>query len=251
MQFSSAGWQAAVVTCVLLVTATGVTADEPVGKLKVVIAAGPGQQPLGEFQKFLKARHQVECRWLRMEKAKREQGNESYAPTPAEGLPSLAWCDVILSNLYRTWAPPEQLTELRRQFRSKPVVGLRKAHHGFQNWPEADRDVFGVRYRGHYFGKNVTLRIVERRANDPLLENVEPKMPAGGLYKHIDLQPDVDVLMIGGPENSPPHPQMWRRIHAKTGQRVIYTRYDPDDLSNASVRDMIVRSLFWAANRNE
>jgi type 1 glutamine amidotransferase len=172
--------------------------------------------------------------------------------TPFIGLEALADCDVILSNLYRTSAPPDQLEILKKHFRSKPVVGMRKAHHGFQNWLEADMEVFGVKYKGHYFGKDVTTRIVDKHKAHPLLAGFKPFLPGGGLYQHTDVAPDVEVLMVGNPEGKPAMPQVWQRERKEHGGlRAFYTRYDPGDLSkDAGVRDMVTRAIGWAAKRD-
>lgn len=47
-------------------------------------------------------------------------------------------------------------------------------------------------------------------------------------------------------------PQTWARINQENkGMRVVYTRYDPDDVRQCpDVREHVVRSLFWAAGRD-
>jgi len=233
---------------VLGLTATAGHAEEEsdVQPLKVLIALGPGKKPLAEFQKHLEANYHVTCRWMEAEKAKNDQ------PTPFSGIEELDECDVILSNLYRTWAPPEQLKTLKKNFRSKPVVGLRKAHHGFQNWLEADREVFGVDYRGHYFGKDVRMWIVEEHEEHPFFQKLDDAfLPAGGLYQHLEPAADVEVYMLGGPEDKRPMLQTWSRVvEERGGQRVFYTRYDPKDLAEPGVREMVIRALCWAAKRD-
>lgn len=220
--------------------------------LRVVIAQGPGRRPLTEFQKHLEQHYHVTCRWIVAEKGK-----------PFGDLEPLKQCDVILTNLYRTSATSEQLKQLKKYFRSKPVVGMRRAHHGFQNWLEADREVFGVDYRGHYFGPNVTMVIAEKHKDSPILKGVlsslrdrdapanrRCRLPDGGLYQHLDVAEDVTVYMVGGPEGKPLLPQTWSRIVQGRGQRVFYTRYGPEDLADKGVRDMVIRALFWAAARD-
>lgn len=213
--------------------------------LHVVIAIGPGKKPLGNFADYVQARYHVQVHWLEAEKSKDNKVTEFI------GLQHLPDADVIVSNLYRTAAPPEQLAILKKHYLSKPVVGLRKAHHGFQNWLEADQDVFGVKYRGHYFGKNVTLWIVDKDRENPLFTGVKTLLPAGGLYGHTDLAADVRVHMLGGPEGKEPMPQCWSRIVKQRGQRVFYTRYDPEDLKDEGIRDMVVRAIFWAGQRDQ
>lgn len=230
---------------VALFTAGADVGDRPAGEgsagtLKVVIAHGPGEQPLRQFQEYLEKNYRVTCTWLRADKGK-----------AFDDLEALTDCDVILTNLYRTQATPEQLEQLQKCFRSKPVVGMRRAHHGFQNWLEADLDVFGVDYRGHYFGRNLTLRLVDKHKDNPMFRGMDTgKLPDGGLYQHLEAADDVDVYMIGGPEDKPPMPQTWSRINERRGQRVFYTRYGPNDLGDESVRNMVIKALFWAAQRD-
>jgi len=131
-----------------------------------------------------------------------------------------------------------------------PVVGMRKAHHGFQNWLEADRQVFGVRYRGHYFagrkGEKVEHKLVD--PEHPIVKGHQPFMPKGNLYNHTEIAADVTPLIINGNQGRLV-PNTWIREH--NGQRVFYTRYDPKDLEHEQVRELLVRALCWAAKRDQ
>lgn len=218
-------------------------AEQDPRPLHVVICLGPGKTPLTKFESHLETTYHVQCSWLEAAKSKDD------TTTVFKGLETLPDADVILSNLYRTAAAPAQLVLLKKHFLSKPVVGLRKAHHGFENWLDADKEVFGVDYRGHYFGDNVTLWIADKHLSDPLFAGLKPFLPAGGLYTHTDLAADVDVFMLGGPAGKPPLPQCWTRLVKDRGQRVFYTRYDPEDLQDEGVREMVVRAIFWAGQR--
>lgn len=231
----------------------GVVAQEQ--PLHVAVCVGQGKKGLETYVKHLQAEKKVKISWVESTQAKQDKGTKKHVPTPFTNLEALEKCDVILSNLYRTWAPDSQLPVLQKAFQSKPVVGLRKAHHGFQNWLEADREVFGVRYRGHYFGKNVTQTILPEGKDHPFLDSLikESKLPfpGGGLYQHQEVADDVRVLIVGNPEGKPPMPQTWlREVKERGGQRVVYTRYDPNDLAKeASVRDLVTRALWWAAGK--
>jgi hypothetical protein len=108
--------------------------------------------------------------------------------------------------------------------------------------------VFGVKYGGHYFG---TMWLAERHKDNPLFAGVKTLLPAGGLYAHTNLAPDVDVHMLGGPKDKEPMPQCWSRYVKERGQRVFYTRYDPEDLQDEGVRAMVIRAIFWAGARDE
>lgn len=157
--------------------------------------------------------------------------------------------DVILSAMYRTAAPAEQLKTLKHCFLTKPVVGLRRAHHGFQNWPEADREVFGIHYKGHQGGMN--FRAVEAQKNHPVITGFEPIEPDGGYYAHQSPAEDVTPLLIMTTKDGKTEvPQTWFRVNKETGRRAFYTRYGPDSVGIPAVRDLVVRALFWAANRD-
>ena len=68
------------------------------------------------------------------------------------GLEQLADADLWVGSAHkRTFPSAEQLGHFRKFHEAgKPLVGYRAASHVFQNWLEADREVFGFRYRGHH-----------------------------------------------------------------------------------------------------
>ena len=216
--------------------------------LDICVTEGKGQ--LLKYKKYLEDTYQVRCSVVGPEEKKDK--DKKNVETPFVGLDALADADVILSNLYRTSPTPEHLAILKKAFLSKPVVGMRKAHHGFQNWLDVSKEVFGVNYRGHYFGKDVTIEIVDKHKDHPLLAGVKPFVPGGGLYQHTEVAPDVEVLMVGGPAGKDKMPQMWSRIvKDRNNQRTLYTRYDPNDLDkNLPIRDMVTQAIFWAADRD-
>ncbi len=227
---------------------------QPAGKkpLHLAICVTEGKGQLLKYKKYLEDTYQVRCSVVGPEEMK-DKKDKKNVETPFVGLDALADADVILSNLYRTSPTPEHLAILKKAFLSKPVVGMRKAHHGFQNWLDVSKEVFGVNYRGHYFGKDVTIEIVDKHKDHPLLAGVKPFLPGGGLYQHTEVAPDVEVLMVGGPAGKDKMPQMWSRIvKDRNNQRTLYTRYDPNDLDkNPPIRDMVTRAIIWAAHREE
>ncbi|MBM3994182.1 MAG: ThuA domain-containing protein [Planctomycetes bacterium] len=211
--------------------------------LKVLVACSRNQ--LSHYQKYLESNYSAKTFWAGNEG---KQGEEKVL----QGLDALDTCDVMLLNLYRTHPTDEQLAKIQKYFKSgKPVVGLRKASHAFQNWLEVDRVVFGAKYGGHFFDnkKEQTVFIEEKAKHHPLVAGFKPFMCGGGLYNYTQLAPDVDVLMSGGPPGKS-MPVTWLRINKETGGRVFYTRYDPKDLQNdEGCRAMVARALFWAAKR--
>jgi hypothetical protein len=227
---------------------------QPDGKkpLHLVICVTEGKGQLLKYKSYLETNFHVRCSVVGPEERKDKDKKDKKVETPFVGLEALADADVILSNLYRTSPTPEHLAILKKAFLSKPVVGMRKAHHGFQNWLDVSKEVFGVNYRGHYFGKDVTIEIVAKQKGNPLLAGVTPFLPGGGLYQHTEIASDVEALMVGGPAGKEKMPQMWQRIIKDRGnQRALYTRYDPNDLDkNPPIRDMVTRAIFWAVERD-
>ncbi len=236
--------------CTPLLHAENQTKGKP---LQIVIAYGQGKRQLQDYGKYLEKNFHVKVHFVEAQKSKKARKDKKHSETPFQGIEAFAKADVILSNLYRTWAPPKELAILKKAYTTKPVVGMRKAHHGFQNWLEADKIVFGVDYRGHYGNaKNGYLEIVEKYKNHPFFKGMKVTIPGGGCYGHRDPAPDLEVYAIGGKKGQPPHPQIWSRVvKQRANQRVFYTRYDPNDLAkNPGVREMVTRAIFWAAQRD-
>lgn len=224
----------------LVLAASAARAPEKAAEppLKVVLAASKGQ--LAKFQKYLEQNYHVSCTAI-----------EAAKTNEITGVEKLDDADVLLLNLYRSMPTEEQLERFQKHFRAgKPVVGLRKASHAFQNWLEVDKAVFGVKYGGHFLlnKKDLVVQIEDKAKNRSLIGDLKPFLPGGGLYKYTDLAPDVEVLMTGG-EAGNMMPQTWTRV-TKEGQHIFYTRYDPNDLDkDEGCRQMVVNALYWAAGR--
>jgi type 1 glutamine amidotransferase len=209
--------------------------------LRVAIAASPKQ--FSGLQRHLEENYRVVCIRIDADKSKE-------VPDAAK----LADCEVMLLNHYRTEPTAEQLKHIQQYFLSgKPVVGTRKASHAYQNWLEIDNVVFGAKYGGHFFEQRDEQTVFVEPAGKahPVVGDFEPFMCGGGLYKYTELAPDVKVLMSGGPPGKS-MPVTWQRVVKERGeQRVFYTRYDPHDVDeNPAARDLVVRAIFWAADRD-
>jgi len=203
------------------------------------MAVGPNKEALAKFRDHLREHYRVEITWI-------QAGPGKALP----GIEALRTCDVFLSNLRRTRPTPAQLAIIKKHCADgRPVVGLRRAHHGFQNWLEADREVFGAHYKGHGgWGRNGKLVIPDDQKGNPLLAGLKPFMPGGGLYHHAQLDPKATVLMMSVVGDKT-YPQTWTLVRAN-GQRVFYTRFDPTDIvKDEGVRNVVIRALFWAAQR--
>jgi type 1 glutamine amidotransferase len=134
----------------------------------------------------------------------------------------------------------------------QPIVGYRAASHVFQNWLEADREVFGFKYGGHHLlnkEKELVVKLADGATEHPILKGLKPPAPASGSYKYTDPAEGVRVLLRSGmKEDFQPH--TWVRENPKTKGRVFYTRYDAKQIASEDVvREIFIRGLLWALNR--
>jgi type 1 glutamine amidotransferase len=139
----------------------------------------------------------------------------------------------------------EMLEPLKRFVKSgKPIIGIRTASHGFQNYLEMDKEVFGGDYKNHYGDKMVCeVKIVEKEKNHPVLKGCSAFKSNGSLYKNTNVAADVTVLMTGSiPDHT--EPVAWTR--EKDGRRVFYTSLGhPDDFKDDNFIRLLVNSLAW------
>jgi putative membrane-bound dehydrogenase-like protein len=209
-------------------------------KLKVCLVSGSfeykSDESLAAFQKYLESTFPIECTRVFAKSDK-----DKSLP----GLENLDACDVAIFFTRRLRIDGDSLDRVKKYVQSgKPIVGIRTASHGFQNWLEMDKLVFGGDYKGH-FGQNIECKItVEPRAKDhPVLKGVGGFKTTGGLYKNPNVASDVTVLLRGTiPEGS--EPVAW--VREKGGRRVFYTSLGhPDDFKDANFTRLLVNALAW------
>lgn len=216
-------------------------ADEP---LKVCLVSGAEEyrtdETLARFRDFLEANYPAQCTLLR-----------ARAIDDLPGLEALDEADVALFYTRRLTIDGEQLERVQRYARSdRPLVGVRTASHGFQNWLEFDRLVFGGNYHGHYeHDRETVVRPAPGAEGHPVLQGVGPITSLGGLYRVSPLADDVRVLLIGtAPEGT--EPVAWVREH--DGRRVAYTSLGAvADFDDPDFLRLLANALFWAAGREE
>ena len=209
-------------------------------KLKVLLISGSleykSDESLAEFQKHLEANYPVE-----VSRAFRKADDD------IPGLEALDTCDVAVVFTRRLTVKGEQLDRIKKYVTSgKPIVGIRTASHGFQNWLEMDKEVFGGSYGNHYKdGPKTDIKIIE---DHPVLAGFKPFESVGSLYKNPTNAKDVRVLLSGTiPEHT--EPIAWVRDYK--GGRVFYTSLGhPEDFKNAGFVKMLVNALFWTAKRD-
>jgi putative heme-binding domain-containing protein len=210
-------------------------------KLKVLLISGSFEYKSAEslegFQKYLEANYPVEC-------VRAFAKNDKDKDFP--GLDQLEKCDVAIFFTRRLQVDGDSLALVKKYVEAKkPVVGIRTASHGFQNWLEFDKLVLGGDYKGH-FGQNIECDItIEPKAKDhPVLKGVKPFQTKGGLYKNPMVSDDVTVLLRGKiTEGS--EPVAW--VREKDGRRVFYTSLGTvDDFKDPNFQRLVVNGLAWA-----
>ncbi|MDB5312275.1 MAG: hypothetical protein JWO38_6477 [Gemmataceae bacterium] len=207
-------------------------------KLRVCLVSGSfeykSDESLAGFAKYLEAAYPVEC-------------TRAFARTEKEigGLETLETADVAVFFTRRLKIPPADLERVKKFVQSgKPVIGIRTASHGFQDWLEMDTLVFGGDYKNHYgAGPACAVTVAAAAKDHPVLKGVVDFKSNGSLYKNPNVAADVTVLLKGSiPDQS--EPVAW--VREKDGRRVFYTSLGhPDDFKNETFTRLLVNALAW------
>jgi putative membrane-bound dehydrogenase-like protein len=235
--------------------------DEEIGDLFAYLQSGPPAQPkagkklnvllvsgsleyksddsLAAFQKHLEANYPVEC-----SRAFRKTDDD------VPGLEALEKCDVAVFFTRRLTIKGDQLERIKKYAQAgKPIVAIRTASHGFQNWLEMDKEILGGNYTNHYNGgPKCEVKIVDAAKEHPILKGMTPFASSGSLYKNPEINKDVKVLLTGAiPEHT--EPIAW--VRERNGGRVFYTSLGhPDDFKNDGFVRLLTNAIFWAAKRD-
>ncbi len=212
--------------------------------LKVCIVSGSfeynSDESLKPFSEFLERECNTKVTFL--------SANGEWENLP--GLEALETCDVALFYTRRLRITGEQLELVKRYCLSgKPIVALRTASHGFQNFLEFDKEVLGGNYANHFSG-NVTqcVSVVPEAKDHPVLQGITDFQSFSSLYRTSPLAPDCTVLMMGSVPNEKPEPCVWARTYK--GGKVVYIGVGKvEDFENDTFKRLLVNSLFWTANR--
>lgn len=212
--------------------------------LKVCLVSGSEEyhsdESLATYEKYLEERYNVDATLIKA---------IGFEQLP--GLEALDNCDVALFFTRRLRIDGEELERVKKYCLSgKPIVAVRTASHGFQNWLEFDKIVLGGSYQGHYGDQNaMKAEIVPNKKDHPILQGIDGEIRSRySLYRTAPVAQDAEVLMVGSTLGQPQHPAAWARIH--NGGRVFYTSLGgPEDFENASFQKLIANALYWAAER--
>jgi putative membrane-bound dehydrogenase-like protein len=194
---------------------------------------------LAAFEKYLQTNHPINC-------------VRAFRKTD-EDLPGLEWldkCDVAVFFTRRLKITGEQLDRVKKYATSgKPIVAIRTASHGFQNWLDMDKEVLGGDYKGHFgHEQRPDVKLTEAGEKHPVLKGVKPYQATGGLYKNPAVAKDVTVLMTGEIPKEKTEPVTWVREYK--GGRVFYTSLGhPDDFKDENFQRMLMNAIFWTAKK--
>ena len=232
----------ALLTATQLVFGSG-PVDEEDGPLRVCLISGSweyrSEETLPAFAAYLEANYPAECTVL-----------QAASVNELPGLEALETSDVALVFTRRLEIDGEPLERIKAfAANGKPIVGVRTASHGFQNWLEIDGAVFGGNYHGHLSNDLETdVAVVPGAEAHPTIEGARPGSTPGSLYQVTPLASDCRVLLRGtSPEGS--EPVAWTR--ERLGGRVFYTSLGhPEDFEHEWFRRMLAEALFWTARRD-
>lgn len=220
-------------------------ADSTTPPLKICLVSGSEEYDsdtsLAQYKEYLESRYNVKCVLLKA---------IGFERLP--GLEALDECDGALFFTRRLRIEGEPLERVKKYCLSgKPVVAVRTASHGFQNWLEFDKLILGGNYHNH-FGDGPTQKAVtiESAKEHPIVNGIEKIASRYSLYKTGPVANDAIVLMTATtPDQPEPQPSAW--VREVNGGRIFYTELGgPQDFENAAFQRMIANALFWTARRD-
>lgn len=227
---------------VLLLVEIGYTGFEN-PPLKVCLVSGSAEyeseKSLPLFQTYLETNYNVVCTLIQADGFEELPGTEN-----------LETCDAALFFTRRLRITGEALERIKQYCSSgKPIVAVRTASHGFQNWLEMDKLILGGNYHGHFGdGPTQNLSMTQEAKKHPVMHGVLEFGSRYSLYKTLPLADDCTVLMNASIPGEEPQPAAWVREH--NGGRVFYTSVGGlQDFENSSFKRLLANALFWTAGR--
>lgn len=194
--------------------------------------------------------------------------NEKSEYSNLEGTDALNDCDVLLTFVRRTTISGKAIDDIKKYVASgRPVVALRTSSHGFQSWPEFDKEILGGNYNNHYKGEPEKREIGQdgmaytvgeptgspqavtvnsKNKDHPVLKGVENFTSKYSLYKTAPLASDTKLLLTGKTKEGE-EPVAWTREH--NGGRIVYIALGGvQDWKNPVFERLVTNALFWAAD---
>ncbi|MFO1020485.1 MAG: ThuA domain-containing protein [Planctomycetales bacterium] len=249
--FASRFWQ--ILPVVLLLTTAGYAPSLPAAEpphvspehpLKICLISGSGEyesaKSMPKFKQALEDKYHIKCTLLLAE----DKGDK------LPGLEDLDKADLVVLFTRRLKVSPEELKPLLRFVESKkPIIGIRTASHGFQNYLQFDKDIMGGNYKGHLgTGTHTLISRIPAAASHPLLKGVGDKWESEyTLYKTSPLAEDcVPVLTGECSDHSVSHPAAW--IRERDGRRLFYTSLGGlKDWDNPNFQKLLWNAILWTS----
>lgn len=219
----------------MLACAASAEADNP---LKVVFISGSflynSDEVLGKYKEWLEDNYPVSVVLV---------SATDWDDLP--GLEALDTCDVALFYTRRLRIDGEQLQRIRQYVEAgRPIVAVRTASHGFENWPEFDNEVLGGNYQRH-FEEGPVMQMSLAGVKHPVLDGIGPFTSVSTLYRNPDIAADCMALLSGTTKDGT-QPVAWTRERAG---RVFYTSLGgAEDFEDGTFRRLVVNALYWAAS---
>ncbi|MBT5902579.1 MAG: c-type cytochrome [Opitutaceae bacterium] len=174
--------------------------------------------------------------------------------------------DLLFISTRRRFPSGEQMAKIKDWVNTgKPVIGIRTASHAFgarprpdyapsgaqRAWDTIDRDVFGMRYDGHYknnAGQTMIRRVREANAH-AIMQGMtwEQDQPVtSSLYKNLDLDDRAFVLLSGLLEDQPETYQPVSWVREDDGSRTFYTSLgDPEHFKLPWFQNHLANAIAW------
>jgi type 1 glutamine amidotransferase len=194
--------------------------------------------------------------------------NEKNEYSNLDGTDVLKDCDVLLTFVRRTTISGKAIDDIKNYVASgKPLVALRTSSHGFQSWPEFDKEVLGGNYNNHYKGEPEkreigadgmaytvgeptgapqVVTVNSENRSHPVLAGVNDFVSKYSLYKTAPIASDAKLLLTGKTEEGE-EPVAWTR--EQKGSKVVYIALGGvQDWRNPIFVRLVTNALFWAAD---
>ncbi len=184
---------------------------------------------------------------------------QTDSKTNITGLEKLRDADAAVFYFHRREFPPGQMALIQSYLASgKPVVGIRTASHGFQNWLGFDPEILGGHYQGHHNNAvnnpaepRTLVRVLPEAARHPIVNGLttnEFEVPSW-LYKVSPLVATATPLLMGRVgDRQPQEPVAW--INTNQNRRVFYTSLGhPADFKLREFRLLLRNGILWAAGQ--
>jgi len=203
--------------------------------LRVALVSGAesyqSDQAFAGLGDYLEKTHHMRCTVLKFNEAK-----DSILD-----IEELLKADSAVFHVRRKTLKPADLAVLKKFFASgKGFVALRSTSHGWENWPEFDQEILGMKYGGPG-GNNFGNAIKLERKPHPIWEGVRELDTKKDIYRVSAPASNITVIMEGETTNGT-IPVAWTRPHMNARLFYMGLFYE---LDQPGFRLAIANGLKW------